>query len=140
MPRFAPWLGGLLIAWLSIWGLGGPRTYPMSAFGALFCLVLLGPTLLVGFYSLRRLLAGNREELEHAADEIGSAIGGLGGMPLVVLSPLWAFIVLAVARGIGRWDLPAKGSLLDVAFAVIALHLVVWGAMLGLGWAVRKDD
>ena len=140
MPRWTVWVGGIVVAWLSIWGLGGKRTYPMSGFGSLLCSVLLVPALPAGFYSLQRLLRRDRDELADLGHEVGSALGGLGGMPLVILSPVWCFMVLSVARGLGKWDGPVKGSILDVAFAVIALHLLVWGAMTALGHAVRDDD
>jgi hypothetical protein len=134
------WIGGLLLAWLALWGLGGARTYPIGAMGAFVCTVLIGPGLIAGFYSLRKMLTGDRQELADEVHEIGGGLAGLGGLPVMLFSPMWAFMVLAAARALGSWNGPMKGGWLHIGFAVLALHLLVWGAMSALCLITRDDD
>lgn len=141
MARSAVWIGGLVLTWLLLMLFSGARTYTMGPTGALGGTVIIGPMLLLSFYSLRALMRGSRHEALEVGEQTGLWLAGIGAAPLIVISPMVAMMVLGFARFMSGWSTPAGGSMLNVVFVVIGLHLLVWAGM-GLlsAWASNQDD
>ena len=141
MARAAVWIGGLLLTWLLLMAFSGARSYTMGPFGALLGTVVIGPGLLASFYSLRAMRRGDAGEAADNASDLGLWVAGVGAAPLVLISPLVALLALGFTRFMSGWAQPAGGSMLNVVFAVIGLHLLVWAGM-GLlsAWASGQDD